>query len=321
MTRINGLLASVAMVFAGQAVWAQSDYPDRPIEIMVGFSPGGNLDTLARAAQPFLEEYLGGAEIAVVNVPGAGGAVMNQRLANAEPDGYTLGLLSMPGVVTVLFGGDADYEIDDYEYSGTFTFEPHSVMVGTDTPYQTGEDLLQAAREAPGTVTIGGAGIGSAAHLAVKSLERAADVSFNFIPAQGAAEMTNQVLGGHIAGGVTTISGSYSYHQEEQARVLGVLANERVEVAPDIPTFAEFGAEVEWGALRGIAAPAGTPQEIMDQLTEAVRQTLEDPEFQEIAARNQMILEFRDGEGFRASVEDIYANLEEMWAEEPWIEQ
>lgn len=321
MKHATGLLASAAVLLAGQAAWAQSDYPTRSIEIMVGFSPGGNLDTLARAAQPFLEEYLDGAEISVVNVPGAGGTVMNQRLANAEPDGYTLGLLSMPGVVTVLFGGDADYEIDDYEYSGTFTFEPHSVMMGADTPYETGEDLLEAAREAPGTITIGGAGVGSAAHLAVKSLERAADVSFNFIPAQGAAEMTNQVLGGHIAGGVTTISGSYSYHQEGQARVLGVLANERVEVAPDIPTFAEFGAEVEWGALRGIAAPAGTPQEIVDKLTDAVRQTLEDPEFQEIAARNQMILEFRDGAGFRASVEEIFASLEEMWAEEPWVEQ
>ena len=321
MKLATGVFTGLAVGLMASTALAQSDYPDRQIEIMVGFSPGGNLDTLARQAQPFLEEYLGGAEIVVVNVPGAGGAVMNQRLADAEPDGYTLGLLSMPGVVTVLFGGDVDYAIDDFEYAGTFTFEPHSVMVGTDTPYESIEDLISAAREAPGTVTIGGAGIGSAAHLAVKSLERASDVTFNFIPAQGTAEMTNQVLGGHIAGGVTTISGSYSHHQEDQARVLGVLATDRVEVAPDIPTFAEAGYEVEWGALRGIAAPAGTPQEIMDKLTEAVRKTVEDPKFQEIAARNQMILSYRDGEAFRESVEQIYSNLEEMWAEEPWIEQ
>lgn len=320
MTRMTGLLASASVLLAGTAAFAQSDYPSRQIELMVGFSAGGALDLLARQAQPFLQKYLDGADIVVVNVPGAGGAVMNQRLANATPDGYTLGLLSMPGVVTVLFGTDAEYTIDDFEYSGTFTFEPHSIMVGANTPYQTGAELLDAARAAPGTVTIGGAGIGSAAHLALKSLELAAGVEFNFIPSQGAAEMVNQVLGGHIDGGVTTISASYTHHQEGQARVLGVLASQRVGLTPDIPTFAEYGAAVEWGALRGIAAPAGTPQEIMDRITEAVRLTMEDPEFQEIAARNQMVLDFRDGAGFRASVEDVYLTLETMWADDPWID-
>ena len=321
MKHFTGLLATALVGLSTVAATAQSDYPTRQIELMIGFSAGGNLDILARQAEPFLEKYMGGADIVVINRPGAGGALMQTQLADAEPDGYTLGLLSMPGVVTVLFGGDVTYKIDDFEYSGTFTFEPHSVMVNNDTAYNTPEDLIAAARENPGTITIGGAGIGSAAHLAVKVLERAAGVEFAFIPSAGSADMQNQVMGGHIDGGVTTISSSYSRQQDGQARVIGTLSAERTSVAPDVPTFGEAGYDVEWGALRGIAAPKGTPQDIMDKITEAVRMTLEDPEFQAVAAQNNMLLKYMDGAQFEASVRKIYGDLEKIWAKEPWIEQ
>jgi len=321
MKPFTGMLATVIFGVSTVAGMAQSDYPNRQIELMIGFSAGGNLDILARQAEPFLEKYMSGADIVVINRPGAGGALMQTQLAGAEPDGYTLGLLSMPGVVTVLFGGDVKYKIDDFEYSGTFTFEPHSIMVGNDTPYQTPEDLIAAARANPDTVTIGGAGIGSAAHLAVKVLERAAGVKFTFIPSPGSAEMQNQVMGGHIEAGVTTISSAYTRHQDGQARVIGTLSAERTAVTPEIPTFAEAGYDVEWGALRGIAAPEGTSKEIMDKITEAVRLTLADPEFQEIAAQNNMLLNYMDGAKFETSVRKIYGDLEAIWAAEPWIDQ
>lgn len=321
MKPVTGILATTLLGLSTFAAMAQSDYPNRQIELMVGFSAGGNLDILARQAEPFLEKHMGGADIVVINHPGAGGALMQTQLAGAEPDGYTLGLLSMPGVVTVLFGGDVKYKIDDFEYSGTFTFEPHSIMVNNDTPYQTPEDIIAAARANPDTVTVGGAGIGSAAHLAVKVLERAADVKFSFIPSAGSAEMQNQVMGGHIDGGVTTISSAYTRHQDGQARVIGTLSAERTSVAPEIATFGEAGYQVEWGALRGIAAPKGTPKQVMDKITEAVRLTMEDPEFQKIAAQNNMLLKYMDGAQFEASVRKIYTDLEQIWAEEPWIEQ
>jgi tripartite-type tricarboxylate transporter receptor subunit TctC len=311
---------SVAIGSAGTAA-AQTDYPSRTIELLVGFSAGGRLDTLARRTAPYLEEHLGGATVVVVNRPGAGGAVMQTQLAHAEPDGYTLGLLSMPGLVTVLFGGDVEYSVDDFAYAGTFTFEPHSLMVGADTPYQSLADIIDAARKAPGSVTVGGAGIGSAAHLALKVLEREAGVTFNFIPAPGAAEMQNQVLGGHIAGGVTTVSGSIPLHDEGQVRVLGVMSTERVSIAPDVPTMAEAGYDVEWGALRGIAAPAGTPPEIMKKLEDAIVATMNDPEFKEQAARDHQLLSYRDGAAFEKAAHNQYKMLEAMWAEEPWIKQ
>lgn len=312
------LSAVLGLAIVGPAQ-AQSDYPNRTITLMVGFSAGGNLDTLARRVSPFMEKHLGGATIAVVNRPGASGAVMQTELANAAPDGYTLGMLSMPGLVTVLFGNDVDYSVDDFEYAGTFTFEPHSLMVGADTPYQTTEDIIAAAKANPGAVTVGGAGIGSAAHLALKVLERSAGVTFNFIPAQGAANMRNQVLGGHIEGGVTTVSGSIPLQEAEKVRVLGVMSAERVSIAPQVPTFAEKGYPVEWGALRGIAAPAGTPPEVMKKLSDAIVATMNDPEFQALAKKERQLLSYRDGAAFEQSARDQYDLLKGIWDEDPWI--
>jgi len=314
------LTAAIGMAAVG-AARAETDYPNRTIKVMVGFSAGGNLDTLARRVAPFMEKHLGDATIAVINRPGASGAVMQTELANAEPDGYTLGMLSMPGLVTVLFGNDVEYSVDDFEYAGTFTFEPHSLMVGAETTYKSIEEIVAAAKAEPGTVTVGGAGLGSAAHLALKVFERSAGVTFNFIPAPGAAEMRNQVMGGHIEGGVTTVSGSMPLHEAGKVRVLGVMSAERVSVAPEVPTLTENGYAVEWGALRGIAAPAGTPPEVMKKLSDAIVATMNDPEFQAIAKKERQLLSYRDGAAFEQSARNQYEMLKGIWDEDPWIKE
>ena len=203
----------------------------------------------------FLERHLGGANIAVVNRPGASSALMQQELANADPDGYTIGLASMPALVSVLFGRDVEYAIDDFDYLGTLTSSPHSLVVNVDSPYQSLDDLVEQLRTEPQSITMGGAGLGSAAHLALMLFEAEADVSFNFVPGPGASEMRNQVMGGFIDGGLTAVGGGAQMHAEGQGRVLGVMAAERFPLAPDLPTFAEQGYNVEWGAVRGLVAP------------------------------------------------------------------
>lgn len=317
------LLAGAAVLSLGimSAGNAQAEYPDRTISLMVGFSAGGPVDITARQVQPFLEKHLGGANIAVINRPGASSALMQQEVANAEPDGYTLALASMPGMVAALFGGDAEYSIDDFDYLGTFTSEPHSLIVGTDTPYEDLDDLVEQVRQEPQSVTMGGAGLGSAAHLALLVFEREAGVRFNFIPGPGAAEMRNQIMGGHIDGGLTAVGGGAQMHEEGQGRVLGVMGAERFELAPDLPTFVEQGYDVEWGAVRGLAAPAGLPDDVREKLITAIEATLADPEFIELTQRDRQMIYYLDAEEFAQLARTQYDNLQGIWDEEPWIEQ
>jgi len=300
---------------------AQADYPERTISMLVGFSAGGPTDIAARTVQPFLERHLGGANIAVINRPGASSALMQQELANADPDGYTIGLASMPALVSVLFGRDVEYAIDDFDYLGTLTSSPHSLVVNVDTPYQSLDDLVEQLRAEPQSITMGGAGLGSAAHLALMLFEAEADVSFNFVPGPGASEMRNQVMGGFIDGGLTAVGGGAQMHAEGQGRVLGVMAAERFPLAPDLPTFAEQGYNVEWGAVRGLVAPAGLPDDVYERLVAAVEATLADPEFIEVTEQSRQAVYSLNPEEFEQLARTQYDNLEMIWEQTPWIEQ
>jgi tripartite-type tricarboxylate transporter receptor subunit TctC len=317
MKRRTGLMLTVALGVAASA--AQADFPTGPIELWIGFSPGGPFDILARQTAPFLEAQLG-TDVIVVNRPGAGGGLMQSLLANADPDGYTIGLVSHIGLVSVLFGGDLDYTYEDFEYLGTVTFEPYTIIAGMDQPFATVEELVAEASSNPAAVIIGSTGIGTAANLALQDFARVADVDLNIIPTIGAAEMQNNVLGGHIQGGITTISFSAPLHAENQARILGVMSGERLDAHPDIPTFREAGLDLEWGVLRGFIAPAGTPPEIVEKFTQALRLVHQDPEFLALAAQANHMLEFRDGPAFRESVSAAMESLEQIWEINPWLD-
>lgn len=308
------LAAATVLAAAGPA----AAYPDRPITLLVGFPAGGNVDIAARQVQPFLEKYLGGARIAVVNKPGAAGALMNTELANAAPDGYTLGMLSFPGVFTLLFGAEARYGVDSFEYVANITDEPFTIFVNNDTPYQSLKDIVEAATARPGEITLAGAGAGSAPHVGVMAFERMTGAKFNWVPMQGAANMRTAVLGGHVDGGVTTVSVSVVLDDEKQARTLGMFADERWDKAPDLQTAKENGWDFAWSASRGIAAPKGTPEAILAKLEDAIRQIHADPEFQALAERDRQILRFLDREAFRSFAEAQYDMLAELWAAAPW---
>jgi tripartite-type tricarboxylate transporter receptor subunit TctC len=127
-----------------------------------------------------------------------------------------------------------------------------------------------------------------------------------------------QVLGGHIDAGVTTISGTLPLYQSGQVRLLGTFTAERWPDLPEVPTFKEQGVDVEWGAVRGIAAPAGLPPELLETLSGAVKAAAEDPDFIAAAEKAGIALSYLDGEAFRALAERQLATLQKVWDESPW---
>jgi len=314
--RLMGAAVVAALGLFGAGT-AGAQYPNKTVTLLVGFPVGGPLDIMARQIQPFMEKHLG-SKIAVVNKPGAAGALMNTDVANAQPDGYTLGYLSLPGLYTILFGSTLRYDVDSFDYIGTFTNEPYTFFVHPESPYKDVKDLIARLKSAPGSVTFSAAGTGSAPHLAALLFAQVADVRINYIPAQGAAEMRNQVLGRHVDLGITAVSGSVPLVDDKQARVLGVMQAQRWEKAPAIPTFKEQGVDVTWAALSGIGAPKGLPADVKAKIYDAIQKTHADPEFRKLADRDRQVLVNMTSDQFRQEGISQSKMLQDLWSKTPW---
>lgn len=290
---------------------------DRPLQLMVGFTPGGNIDLAARMAAPFFEKYLG-QQIVVVNRPGAGGMVMLNEVAAAAADGRTVALVSFPALVTALYDNRPRYTVDSFAYVGLLTDEPYTIFVGPDSPYRSLPALISAARERPEHVTMAGAGVGSAPHLALMQLERAAGVRFTWVPTPGAGQAMQLVQGGHVAGSISTVSLTVRAHLQGALRVLALMDAQRWDRAADLPTAAEHGWRVNAGSARGFALPAATPAPILARWEEAVRRTAEDPEFKALTVRDYLILRHMDRAAMTAFVRRENATYAEIWRTNPW---
>src|SRR5437868_12862193 len=191
------LLAILALACSASAL---AEYPERPINLIVAYPPGGGTDLVARAIAPYLEKYLGGgAKMVIVNRAGAGGEVGMAALANAQPDGYTIGFVNTPPLMTVpiertaQFGGPARFEL-----LGNIIDDPCNFAVHADSEFRTLKDLAAYARANPGKVTVGSTGVGSDDHLVMLMFERAAGVKMIHVPYKGTADVRAAIQSGQL---------------------------------------------------------------------------------------------------------------------------
>jgi tripartite-type tricarboxylate transporter receptor subunit TctC len=308
------VVVAAALASPALAVHAQ----ERPIQLMVGAPPGGPFDLAARTAAPFLERHLGGMPIVVVNRAGAGGLLMLNEVAAAHPDGRTAALVSFPALVTALFDNTPRYRVDSFAYVGLLTDEPYTIFVGANSPYTTLAELVAAARAQPEAVMMAGTGIGSAPHLALMQLERAAGVRFTWVPTSGAGQAMQLIQGGHAVGSVSTVSATLRPHEAGTLRVLALMEQNRWERAPNLPTAAEQGFPIFAGSARGFAVPAATPEPMQARWEEALRRTAADPEFRALAARDFIVVRHMDRATMTRFVEAQAATYGEIWRTAPW---
>jgi len=320
MRSLLGIVTAVlSLGLLPQTVSAQT-FPEKPIEIVVGYAAGGPADLLARQTATFLAKHLGGKQpVVVVNQPGASGIIASTAVANATPDGYKLTLFNHPGLAGSLIGqAEQPYTMSSFDFLGVITDEPSVVFVADNSPYQTLGDLIEAAKAAPDTITVGASGVGLASHLGLKLIESAADVRFVHIPSAGASESATQVMGGHIDAATTTVSGVLALYNSGQIRILGVASKDRVPNLPDLPTFHEQGVDVEWSSTRGLPGPAGIPDDVKKTLSDALEASVKDPEFVEQAERQGLSLAYSDGPTFVESASKQIDILNEIWKTNPW---
>ncbi|MGB6243051.1 MAG: tripartite tricarboxylate transporter substrate binding protein [Castellaniella sp.] len=299
---------------------ALAAYPEKPIEVIVAFGPGGGTDVAARSIARFMEAKLGnGARVAVINKPGAGGEIGWTTLAQAKPDGYTIGMINPPAFVALAVEGKAKYTMDSFKPIGNIVLDPGILVVNKDSPYKTLKDLMDAAKASPGAIVVGTSGAaGSSEHIGLLTLNNTAGVTFTPAFFGATAPARQALLGGHVPAATMNLSEALTLARSGDIRVLGVMSEERSPYLPDAPTFAENGYDLIVTASRGLAAPAGVPDDIVAKLESALKAAMEDPEYVKTAQQAEIPLAYMDSASYTALINKIYAGLTATWKVMPW---
>jgi len=320
MTRLDRrtlLTASAMGVLATPAI-AQG-WPSRPIELLIGFAAGGGTDILARTLAPFLEKHIGGgARIGVVNRPGPGGEIGFTQLAQARPDGHTIGMLNAPAFMTIPHERRARYSFESFEFIANLVSDPASINVHPASEFQTIHELVNYAKANPGRITIGMQGTGSAMHLATLAFMKKVGIRATLVPFPGTAPNRTALLGRHIMASTFGIGEAAPFVKEGQIRNLGFMAANRWDQLPEAKTMREQGIDVVAGSDRGLGAPAGTPAEIIERLSAAVTASLADPEFQVKAREQLLFLAPMPRAEYRAYLTQLNEEIAQQWREDPW---
>lgn len=279
---------------------AGSGYPERKVEMLVAFAPGGAVDTAARLIAPALERELG-VTVEVTNVPGAGGQVGYTQLANAKPDGYTIGSTGSPSVVVAPLdpARGATFTIDSFQPLAMQVVDPAVIAVAPNSSYDTLEDLFAAAKASPGTINATTTGLQGGEHFMLAQVADKFGAEFNPVHfSEGQAAAVTAFLGGHVDVYVGNVSDVTDLVTQGTAKVLGVAAEERHPALPEVPTLAEAGYDFEAGTVRGYSAPAGIPDEAKEKLNAAFDAAINDPEV--LASMDDLGLttQYEDSEGY-----------------------
>ncbi|SAI50765.1 putattive exported protein [Bordetella ansorpii] len=262
-------------------VQAQADYPNKAIELVVPFAPGGTVNLTARMLATRMSEALK-QPVIVENKPGAGGNIGAGYAAKARGDGYTLLYATMGNqVIQPLVSRNLPYSPSrDFVPIALFATVPNVLAVSADIPAKTIGELVQYARQNPGELNMGSAGIGSVNHMVGELFMYRAGVKFSHVPYKGAGPAATDLLAGQIQVLFVNLPTVQPYLKSGKIRILGVASDKRATSMPDVPTFAEAGvkgAETEsWSALM---APASTPPTVVQTLQETVTAITRDPAF------------------------------------------
>ena len=291
---------------------AEPTYPTKNITMVVPYNPGGASDLAARTMAAAMEPELG-VSIVVENRTGGAGSVGLASLAESDPDGYTIGY--MPVETVMLEHNGYDIDPANYDYLGQIVSVPATVAVAANSPYQTLDDLIAAAKANPDTITVGNSGAGSIWHAATTALGKAGDAVFRPVPFDGGAPAVTAAIGGQIDAVVAGVSETAQYHKDGELRVLAVLADDPVESLPDVKTASELGIDVSIGGWGLVGAPAGLPDEVVQVLDAAVEKAVASDEYQSVISNAGNIPVWKNAADTKAFVDSEATRFAELLAE------
>ena len=289
---------------------AAADYPSEDVRLLVPYTAGGPTDIAARAVGAHLEGELG-RPVVVENLPGASGATAYVEMISAEPDGHTLSMTALPTAVLNYLSNDVGYTREDLAPVGVVTQVPSGIVVPADSPYQDVESLFEAARQDPQAITVGTPGATNTHAAETRRITQLYDIPLTVVPFEGNSEVQTALLGGNVSAGFANLSQDLLPAIEAgDLRVLAVGTEERLDYV-DAPTFVEAGYPelVQSTTTFGVIAPAGTPEEVVATLEDALRSAGEDEAVVEALDPRYVPEEFLGS----ADLADLFVETEETF--------
>lgn len=272
---------AVATWVAAASMAHAQGYPSKPVRILVGYAPGGGVDTTARFVGAALGE-LWGSTVIIENRPGAAGNVATEIAAKAPPDGYTLVLCNIAthGITPARFAGKLSYDtIGDFAFPSMIGGVPNVFMVHPSMPAQNLKQFIAYAKAHPGKLNFGSSGVGASPHMSIELLKTMTGINIIHVPYKGAAIALADVMSGHIESSVGNLAGGpLAAIKAGRLRALGVTSAKRNPQAPDVPTFAEAGVPgFEVTGWYGICTQSKVPQPILTKLNQDLHKVLNGP--------------------------------------------
>lgn len=293
-------IVAASLSLLATAAHSEEPYPSKPVRILVGFSPGGSNDIVARLIAPRLAEALG-KQVLIDNRPGAGGNIAADTMLKAPADGHTL-MICTTGMLSIqpfLQKMAYDPQTDIIPVS-LIANTPYIALVNASLPVHNVKELVAYAKANPGKVNFASSGNGTAGHLAGEMLKLRAGINIVHVPYKGTGQAMTDLLGGQVSLIFDQPISSLPYAKSGKLRVLGVAATQRLKSLPDVPTFAEAGVPgfdpVAW---TGLCAAKGTPSNVIARLQREIQQVLHQPDIAQRLSQDGMEVVASSSEKFR----------------------
>jgi len=273
-----------------------ADFPTKEVQIIIPWAAGGATDLIFRALAATTGKYLGKAVI-VVNRPGGAGAVGYTECMQAKPDGYTL-VSAITPLTIVPHQVATAFTYKSFEPVINVVSDPVMFLVRPDAPWKSLKEFLDYAKKNPDMITVGNSGAGGGVHLIALAFEKAAGVKFNHIPFAGGGPSVTALLGGHINAVSVSPPEGIEHVKAGKLKIIALFAEKRFELFPDVLTVKEQGIDFVMNQWRGLAAPKGTPPDVIKKLHDAFKQGMDDPVFKKNAKDMVVNLSYLGPEAF-----------------------
>lgn len=314
MKRNTQLIMVLMGLFALMMAWtmpALAEYPEKPINMYIAFSAGGPMDGSGRALCNAAEKILGQSFV-VTNKPGGGGSVALALLKGEKPDGYHLAVISSTGLIRVPLRRKVPFKpLSDFRFIYCFASPTSAIQVKPDSKFKTLKELVEYARQNPGKVKYATQGAGTPLHLAMLVIAKKENINWVHIPVDGAAQVAQSVMGGHVDFGHT----AWKYSKSGQLRALASCTQERMNEFPEIPTMIELGYDYYNDSFFGIYAPRGITEDKVKILEDAFEKASKDPKFVNLLDKLMMAQQSMKSEEFTRFLEESWPKEEERLKE------